>query len=224
MTTHEVIDLKDAIGNYEFWTSNHISITPDGSLHQCSEKSKLTHALESLGDSLNTNEDRQNQGTSRKTCVILDGIAVIQAMVVHKEHIKSCKNLSNIVIQAIDYKTKGYDTAYITFGDYNIERYCTVTKDCLTLFLADKLVKCTKSKMVTFTRARVLDNLGILADIVKTSSEHEEADTKMILYAAEIYKRGYNVDIYSLHTDLLVLAISVFPHLSPQTIIIMGTG
>jgi len=29
----------------------------------------------------------------------------------------------------------------------------------------------------------------------------------MILYAAEIYEMGYNVDIYSTDTDVLVLAI-----------------
>lgn len=259
-SAREEIDLKDAIGNYEFSTINHIIMTPDGQLHPCSDKSKLTHALESLVGAPNTEECTQgNQIISKNTCIIFDGMAVVQEMVVHKNCIKSCKNLSDFVVKAIDQKSRGYDVAYVIFDDYSIENSLkdatrkrrtggrhgnrgfkveektpikdftsflasTETKDSLTIFLANELVKFASSKVVTVTRAGVLDNVGPSANIVKINSSHEEADTKMMVYASEISKMGCDVDIYSSDTDVLVLAVTLFPHLSPQSAIIMGTG
>lgn len=50
-STCEDIDLKNAIRNYEFSAINYILRISDGKLHPSSDKSKLTHALERLGDS-----------------------------------------------------------------------------------------------------------------------------------------------------------------------------
>ncbi|KAG0715557.1 hypothetical protein GWK47_011697 [Chionoecetes opilio] len=46
----------------------------------------------------------------------------------------------------------------------------------------------------------------------------------MILYAAEIRKLGYKIDIYSSDTDVLVIAMTMLSHPGPEVTLIMGTG
>jgi hypothetical protein len=53
---------------------------------------------------------------------------------------------------------------------------------------------------------------------------HEEADTLIILHAAEISASGKNVHIMTQDTDVMVLALCRFPVLGPQVDMLMGTG
>jgi len=96
-------------------------MAPDRKLHSCSDKSKVIHALEGLVDVLVTEEYRQpKQTTHQNTCIIFDGIAIVQEMAAHKDHIKSCKDFSNFVVHAIDQKSKGFDITYVIFNVYSI--------------------------------------------------------------------------------------------------------
>ncbi|KAG0729586.1 hypothetical protein GWK47_030011 [Chionoecetes opilio] len=157
------------------------------------------------------------------TCIIFDGMAIVQEMAANKERIKTCKDLSDAITRAVNYKSKGYVIVYVIFDDYSVQTSMknvtrkrrtgdkslgrgfkvdkttpirdfasflasTATKDSLTLFLADQLVRGVKSNIVTVTRQGVLDNVQATQSIVRITSTHEEADTKMILYAAEIRK------------------------------------
>ena len=80
-------------------------MTSDGKLHPCSDKSKLTHALERLGDFQNMIEDAYlKQVTHKDSCIIFDGMAVVQEMVVHKGNIKSYKSLLDFALHSVEYK------------------------------------------------------------------------------------------------------------------------
>ena len=53
---------------------------------------------------------------------------------------------------------------------------------------------------------------------------HEDADTLLVLYAAEIHSKGFNIHLYSSDTVVLVLVLSSLTLLGPHTVMIMGTG
>ncbi len=60
---------------------------------------------------------------------------------------------------------------------------------------------------------------------VNLGSSQEEADTKLILHAVHATNNGASsVRIYSPDTDVLVLAISLFPNLAVDTCMVTGTG
>ena len=74
------------------------------------------------------------------------------------------------------------------FNDFLCRRK---TKDSLTLYLAQKMIQNCMTGVTTVTR------LGISSNDSGTDigSNHEEADTLLILYVAEIHKSGTSVHI-----------------------------
>ena len=124
---------------------------------------------------------------------------------------------------------KGYKVKDSTkIKDFEIFLSSTVTKNNPTLYLAQNAIKYSKSLIVKMTHEQVLkspqDNTINEIDIVETLSTHEEADTKIIFIASEVHKSGMNVHIYSQDTDVLVLIVSVLPHLGEDTVLILGHG
>ena len=57
--SNRVIDLKNAVGNYEFTLTPRAPFAPDGSILPCTDKSKLIHYLEKLGENNETHENAQ---------------------------------------------------------------------------------------------------------------------------------------------------------------------
>ena len=96
------------------------------------------------------------------------------------------------------------------------------TKDSLTVYLADKVLQ-LKYPVVTVTRQHVRSNMDDIQPSTGVSTQ-EEADTLIILHAAEIFAAGKNVHIMTQDTDVLVLALQRLTVLGPQTTMLMGTG
>ncbi len=96
------------------------------------------------------------------------------------------------------------------------------TKDSLTLYLADAVLL-SQRPMVSVSRVSVQSNSVHIQSTTGVSIQ-EEADTLMILHAKEISDTGQNVHILTQDTDVLVLAIWRYPFLSPETVLVMGTG
>ena len=99
----------------------------------------------------------------------------------------------------------------------------TKTKDQLTLYLSEKVTEHSKSPVTSVTHQDVRSNQQP-SDIVNLQSTQEEADTLLILYAAEVHNSGLNVHIYSSETNVMVLALSTQSYLGPEASLIMGTG
>lgn len=111
------------------------------------------------------------------------------------------------------------------FEDFKDFLSTTITKDQLTLYLAKKITNTSQSPVVTVTRAGVTySHLYQSGSVKDLGDNHEEAETKMVLYPPEIHKDGPQIHIYSSDTDVLVLALSVFRHLESEASLIMGTG
>ncbi len=53
---------------------------------------------------------------------------------------------------------------------------------------------------------------------------HEEADTSIIYYAAELHKKNLSVHIYSPETNVMVMALAKIQDLNHNTVIIMGSS
>ena len=96
------------------------------------------------------------------------------------------------------------------------------TKDSLTFYLADKVLQ-LKIPIVSVTCQQVQTNVKDQLPLTKVST-HEEADTLMILHAAELSGKQKNVHIMMQDTDVMVLALCRFPHLGPPSTMIIGTG
>ena len=97
------------------------------------------------------------------------------------------------------------------------------TKDSLTIYLAEQLINTsTTENLMTATHKRVMTNFECL--VTTGVSTQEEADTLMILHAAEVAKSGLVVHIYSQDTDVLLLALRRLPALSDKAALIMGTS
>jgi len=88
--------------------------------------------------------------------------------------------------------------------------------------LADKVLQ-LKYPVVTVTRQHVRSNMDDIQPSTGVSTQ-EEADTLIILHAAEIFAAGKNVHIMTQDTDVLVLALQRLTVLGPQTTMLMGTG
>jgi hypothetical protein len=54
------------------------------------------------------------------TCIIFDGMAVVQEQVVFKDAIKNCEDLANHVVHAINRKSHGYASTYVVFDNYSV--------------------------------------------------------------------------------------------------------
>ena len=94
---------------------------PDDSLLPSTNKSILIHELESIvaesamfqiGDKLTTQHSL--------TRIIIDGMALVQEMVVYISRIKNCKDLLDCFVRSIDYKSVGYIDPYAVFDNYSI--------------------------------------------------------------------------------------------------------
>jgi hypothetical protein len=100
------------------------------------------------------------------------------------------------------------------------------TKDELTLFLARKCTAQYKDSETTFVvtcRNDVFFNTG---DYDQLKSSQEEADTRTLLHSIDIVARDSDVklDIVSLDTDNLMLAVNNYPQLCKQTLFVTGKG
>ena len=96
------------------------------------------------------------------------------------------------------------------------------TKDCLTIYLAEKVLQ-LNTPIVSVTRLNVVSNTAGHQPTTAVST-HEEADTVMMLHASEICASGKHVHFMTQDTDVLVLALRRFPSFTNKTTVIIGTG
>ena len=65
-----------------------------------------------------TMDDRAYLTEVQHPDIIIDGMAVVHELNVHKSHIDNCQDLSTFFIRANDNKSFGYCEAYLLFDDY----------------------------------------------------------------------------------------------------------
>ena len=97
----------------------------------------------------------------------------------------------------------------------------TVTKYLLTTHLADKLIQLGTVPITAITHLGATSNMP---SVMTLQNNHEEADTLLVLCAAEIHSKSFHIHLYSSDIDVLVLVLSSLTLLELHTVMIMGTG
>ena len=112
------LDLEDVISKHEFSHFNATLMKRDGSLLPSLSKSSLTHELESIAP-VSPEESKQDAPPETSPAIIIDEMAVVHELNVHKGHIGNCQDLSSFFVCVVDNKSVGYREAYIFFDDYS---------------------------------------------------------------------------------------------------------
>lgn len=111
-------DLKTAICTYEFSPVNAMLMTAEGYLHPCNDKSQLIHLLEEKAPVVISSPSGASGTSCSKSAIIIDGMAVVHEMAVHKDKICKCHDLSYYFVSAIESKSKNYTKTYVVFDQY----------------------------------------------------------------------------------------------------------
>lgn len=98
------------------------------------------------------------------------------------------------------------------------------TKDQLTVYLANKTLRHFEKIAKTIVTATTNGAQSNDYDVSYLSSNHEEADTLLILHASHASNRGQTVHILSPDTDVFILAVRRLRQLGENTCMIVGTG
>ena len=93
---------------------------PDNSLLPTTNKSILIHKLENMVVESSTSETSTGDELHGSTSIIIDGMALVQEMVVYKSLIKTCKDLLDCFVRSIDGKSVGYVDVDLVFDNYSI--------------------------------------------------------------------------------------------------------
>ena len=113
------IDIKEAVGQYEFNVVPKSMFAADGSMLHCTSKSSLMRILEKLDDKRHTSNNSENdtfleEETGQKKVSIVDGMAEVQALD-KPEWIKSCSHLADHFTAHIFVKYNDSDEVRLIF-------------------------------------------------------------------------------------------------------------
>ena len=120
------LDLQEIVGTHEFVHYNANLMRPDGSLLSTTSKSALIHELEGVVSGTETSEESieepiiPRQSAHVSTSIVIDGMALVQEMVVRKDDIKCCRDLSECFIRSVDNKSQCYSDIYLLFDNYTV--------------------------------------------------------------------------------------------------------
>ena len=247
------LDLQQAISEYEFCAINAMLMEPNGTLHTCKSKSDLMHELESLDEAhahempsplskryliidgmvvvqllmsvknFSTCKDLGNEFVDYIDS-LLRKYHYTGGRVIFDNYDKVLPLKSDIRYQsctAAEVEILVQDTTPITSKSAFLSS--NKTKDKLTIYLADKVVRCSKHPVVAATRQAVKTNNTENPPTTPVSSQ-EEADTLMILHGIEVAATlGNKVDFFTQDTDVFILTLKRLPQLGNDTGIVTGT-
>ena len=112
------LDLKNAICTYELSSMNAMLMTAEGYFHPCNDKSQLIHLLEEKAPIVSSSPSKAGKTSCNKSTIIINGMAVVHEMAVHKDKISKCHDLSYYFLSAIESKSKKYTKTYVVFDQY----------------------------------------------------------------------------------------------------------
>ncbi|KAK3746101.1 hypothetical protein QZH41_015518, partial [Actinostola sp. cb2023] len=236
------IDIKEAVGLYEFSVVPSSLFAADGTMLHCSCKSALMHILEKLKGETSSGVTSDTNSESAYVQVkvsVVDGMAEVQSLD-KPDWIKSCQQLADHFSNRLFSKYDGCQEIRLIFDRYDVPSslktatrtrrqvsedpvYYRITESThISKVSLKKLVSHTKTKaeLTTFLaknvkqRAEASGRQIVVAwgtvceathkDMGHLHSDHEEADTKMILHAIDATADGAtDLSIHSPDTDVL---------------------
>ena len=115
------VNIKEAVGHYEFSVVPRSLFAADGTMLHCSSKSTLMHILDKLNylrQITNTDANCQN-ATPPVKVVIVDGMAEVQSLD-KPDWIKNCAQLAENFCNRIFQKYSGSDEVRLIFEGYDL--------------------------------------------------------------------------------------------------------
>ncbi|XP_032229946.2 uncharacterized protein LOC5505744 [Nematostella vectensis] len=260
------IDMKEAVGEFEFNVVPKSMFAQDGSVLHCSCKSALMAILEKVantGASSNTAELEIHppiqEGTRMKVSIV-DGMAEVQALD-KPSWIKNCSQLADHFLERVLYRYHGSDELQLVFHRYDVPLsletatrvsrqgkeapiYYKIsdathiakipmkrllshvkTKSELTEYLAVKLLEKGKGAGMNVVVAWGTRCQATHRDMAHLESNHEEADTKLLLHAVDATSFGAtSIEIVSPDTGVFVLSLRRYSLLCEDTSFVTGRG
>lgn len=248
------VNIKEAVGKFEFTVVPRSMFAPDGTMLHCSTKSNLLHILEEMKDASMTTECTPAE---HKVCVV-DGMAEVQALD-KPDWITNCGHLAEHFANRILNKYSDSQEIHLIFDRYDIPSslkaatrvkrqgnsdpiYYRITDSThITKVPLKRLISHTKTKkeLAAYLAKKTLEYAEIQGkqivvawgsecqathkDVSHLQSNHEEADTKIILHAVDASSSGAKeVCIHSPDTDVLVLAIRRIQNMCDNTFFVTG--
>ena len=184
------IDIKDAIGTYEFSVVPRSLFAADGTMLHCSQKSVLMEILEKLPPSASTpptptqvsqtvagsvseeTTSTHDSGCQRKRVDIVDGMAEVQILDKPKE-IQNCSDLADHFATKILHKYSSSDELHLVFDRYDIS---------LSLKMATRVKRQGGHHPVSY---HITDTTNIAKLPMKRLLSHSDTKAELSAYFAE---------------------------------------
>ncbi|KAK3733482.1 hypothetical protein QZH41_007067 [Actinostola sp. cb2023] len=113
------IDIKEAVGQYEFSIVPRSLFAADGTMLHCSLKSSLMGILEKLHDNSTANANEDQQTATRVKVSIVDAMAEVQSLD-KPEWIRNCSQLAEHFNNRIFHKYNDCDEVRVIFDRYDL--------------------------------------------------------------------------------------------------------
>lgn len=145
------IDLKQAIGNYEFTLTPRALFAPNGAMLPCTDKSKLIHLLEKLGTAEPPDDDQQQlqdasglqrdavdsetmdfthtEGDTNRKIALMDGMVVVQKLTKKPATVVTVKDLSECFNARLMSLTRDCDEIILVFDTYKADSLKSTTRE-----------------------------------------------------------------------------------------------
>ena len=145
------IDLKQAIGNYEFTLTPRALFAPNGAMLPCNDKSKLIHLLEKLGTAEPPDDDQQQlqdasglqrdavdsetmdfthtEGDPSRKIALVDGMVVLQKMTKKPATVVTVMDLSECFNARLMSLTRDCDEIILVFDTYKADSLKSTTRE-----------------------------------------------------------------------------------------------
>ena len=196
-SSREDINLEEVIGNHEFAYTNRVLMQPDRSIHPTTDKSAIIHLLENMIQTdVNTTQDDITSNINKDgTCLLLDGMAVLNEIMAVKNY-KKWKDLGVSYVKLVDSKAQGYGQVRVIFDNYShafllkegtrerrrgkfqgIRSYIVADSTCITDKITFLASNDTKDSLTLYLSQQLI-NESISANLVTVTRKNSMTNSK----------------------------------------------
>ena len=248
------IDLPGYVGHYEFSVVPRSMFARDGTMHLCTDKASIMHAVEKI-----SKVDFTPKVVSEPQGVIMfDGMAVVN-QIKKSDAIRTCKDFAKVFVARVLHAAESYSEVQLIFDRYiasslkgqtrdkrtgsvvtrfKISDHTLIdnvslktllshveTKKELTAYLSQKFVEACEQAGKKYVV--VYENLSRFNVTVSSEVEchtHEEADTLLVLYGVDVAKINPFQELVVCSPDTDILLLLIFFYKSLPTRTVLRTG
>ena len=157
--TRPDIDMKEAVGTYEFSSISRALFSLDGFLLPCNDKRKLLQILETMTEkTLEKEGSADTEGITEVLCdepikpeemkkvIFIDRMVIVQQVAATERNVKSCQEFSELYIKHLEKNFAIYDVMHLVFDHYDVDfslkqatrnRRAEKTKDSISYVCTD---------------------------------------------------------------------------------------